>query len=341
VHYLPGQDGSATAFWHEAVELARVVPETWTRLGTCAAESAPEVHQALALARQVRARGITHLHAHFGNVATAVARLAGYFAGVPYSFTAHARDIFHEKVVPADLARKLADAKSVVTVSDYNLAFLERNYGAAAQTVRRIYNGLDMGRFGFAEAGERPPVIVSVGRLIDKKGFEDLIDACGLLRQRGRDFSCLIIGSGPLEEALKARIGRLGLEDAVRMLGSLPQEDVVRQVQAAAAFAAPCVVGPDGDRDGLPTVLLEAMALGTACVSTDVTGIPEILHDGETGLMVGQHDAVALADALERLLDDGALRRRLAQNARRLMEHQFDIHANAARMREVFAGAGQ
>jgi glycosyltransferase involved in cell wall biosynthesis len=341
VHYLPGQDGSATAFWHEAVELARHVPGIWTRLGTCINETASDVHQALALARRVRERGITHLHAHFGNVATAVARLAGYFAGVPYSFTAHARDIFHEKVVPADLARKLADAKAVVTVSDYNRAFLDRNYGAAAQTVRRIYNGLDMGRFGFAEAGERPPVIVSVGRLIDKKGFEDLIDACGLLRQRGRDFSCLIIGSGPLEEALKARIGRLGLEDAVRMLGSLPQEDVVRQLQGAAAFAAPCVVGPDGDRDGLPTVLLEAMALGTACVSTDVTGIPEILHDGETGLMVGQHDAVALADALERLLDDGALRRRLAQNARRLMEHQFDIHANAARMREVFAGAGQ
>jgi glycosyltransferase involved in cell wall biosynthesis len=341
VHYLPGLDGSAAAFWHEAVELARYVPEAWTRLGACAAESASDVHQALALARRVREHGITHLHAHFGNVATSVARLAGFFAGVPYSFTAHARDIFHEKVVPAELARKLADARAVVTVSDYNLAFLNRNYGAAAQTVRRIYNGLDLGRFGYAEAGERDPVIVSVGRLIDKKGFEDLIDACALLKQRGREFLCVIIGSGPLEEALKARIARLGLGREVRMVGSQPQEDVMREVQSAAAFAAPCVVSPDGDRDGLPTVLLEAMALGTPCVSTNVTGIPEILHDGETGLMVGQHDAAALAEALERLLGDAGLRRRLAQNARRLMETQFDIHSNAARMRDVFAAAAR
>jgi len=114
---------------------------------------------------------------------------------------------------------------------------------------------------------------------------------------------------------------------------------VMHLVQEAAVFAAPCIVGADGDRDGLPTVLLEAMALGTPCVSTDVTGIPEILHDGETGLMVPQHDAVALADALERLLADGALRARLARHARSLMEQQFDIHRNTARMREIFAAA--
>lgn len=109
-------------------------------------------------------------------------------------------------------------------------------------------------------------------------------------------------------------------------------------VQESAVFAAPCVVGPDGDRDGLPTVLLEAMALGTPCVSTDVTGIPEILRDGDTGLMVPQHDAGMLAEALERLLTDADLRKRLAANARRLMEQEFDIHRNAARIRTMFSG---
>jgi glycosyltransferase involved in cell wall biosynthesis len=197
---------------------------------------------------------------------------------------------------------------------------------------------LDLGRFGFFAPRGREPVIVSVGRLIDKKGFEDLIDACAILKQRGRAFRCAIVGSGPLEEALKARITRLGLDREIQMLGSLPQEDVVRQMRSAAAFAAPCVVSADGDRDGLPTVLLEAMALGTPCVSTDVTGIPEVLRDGNTGLMVGQHDAPALADALQRLLDSEPLRLRLAESARRLMETQFDIHANAARMREIFSG---
>lgn len=339
VLYLPHLEGTASAFWHEAVELARLIPQLWPRLGAAAASPASEVFQGLALARLARERGVTHLHAHFGNVATAVARLAGHFAALPYSFTAHARDIFHDKVVPAELERKLAEAQAVVTVSDYNLNFLNRNYGPAAQTVRRIYNGLDLSRFNYSVPTRRESLIVSVGRLIDKKGFEDLIDACALLKARGREFVCRIIGSGPLEEELKARILRLGMERDVQMLGSLPQEEVVRQMQAAAAFAAPCVVGPDGDRDGLPTVLLEAMALGTPCVSTDVTGIPEILRDEATGLMVGQHDATALAGALDRLLEDAPLRQRLADGARRLMETQFDIHENTARMRKLFGGA--
>jgi len=338
VSYVPGPEVSAADLWREMGEAAGELPDLGMALAPSVGEPVGDIYQALWLARRARQRGITHLHAHFGNVAASVARLAGRFAGVPYTFTAHARDIFHEKVVPEQLARKLADARAVVTVSDYNLAFLGRNYGAAAQGVRRIYNGLDLARFGFSAPRGREPVIVSVGRLIDKKGFEDLIDACAILKQRGRAFRCAIVGSGPLEEALKARIARLGLDGVVEMLGSLPQEDVVRQMRSAAAFAAPCVVSADGDRDGLPTVLLEAMALGTPCVSTDVTGIPEVLRDGNTGLMVGQHDAPALADALQRLLDSEPLRLRLAESARRLMETQFDIHANAARMREIFAG---
>ena len=339
VTYLPGVDGSAACLWKEVVETARHVPEIWSRLSQCTQEAAGDVHQALALARRVREHGITHLHAHFGNVATSVARLAGFFADVPYSFTAHARDIFHEKVVPSQLARKLGDAKAVVTVSDFNLTYLQRNYGAAAQRVRRIYNGLDMNRFGYAETADRAPLIVSVGRLVEKKGLSELIDACSLLKDRACTFRCLIVGSGPLEDVLRAQIARLGLVSEVELAGPRPQDEVMHLVQEAAVFAAPCIVGADGDRDGLPTVLLEAMALGTPCVSTDVTGIPEILHDGETGLMVPQHDAMALADALERLLADGALRARLARHARSLMEQQFDIHRNTARMREIFAAA--
>ncbi len=339
VTYLSGIDGSAAYFWKELVETARHVPEIWSRLSQCTQEAAGDVHQALALARRVREHGITHLHAHFGNVATSVARLAGFFADVPYSFTAHARDIFHEKVVPAQLARKLGDAKAVVTVSDFNLNYLQRNYGAVAQRVRRIYNGLDMSRFRYAEAADRAPLIISVGRLVEKKGFSELIDACSRLKVRGRAFRCMIVGSGPLEEALRAQIARLGLAGEVELAGARPQDEVMRLVQQAAVFAAPCIVGADGDRDGLPTVLLEAMALGTPCVSTDVTGIPEILHDDDTGLMVPQHDAAALADALERLLADAALRARFAGHARSLMEQQFDIHRNTARMREIFAAA--
>ncbi|HEX6828578.1 MAG TPA: glycosyltransferase [Burkholderiales bacterium] len=335
--YVPRLEADSGEWWPEIAAAAGRVPDLGEKLAAAADESAGDVYQALVVARLAAERGITHLHAHFGNVATTVARIASRLAGVPYTFTAHARDIFHEKVVPEKLARKLADAKAVITVSDFNLRHLRGTYGAAASGVRRVYNGLDLARFGYASPDRRPPTIISVGRLVEKKGFAPLLDACAILARRGRAFRCLIVGNGPLEDALREQIARLGLEGAVELAGPRPQEEVVRMVQESAVFAAPCVVSPDGDRDGLPTVLLEAMALGTPCVSTDVTGIPEILHDGDTGLMVPQHDARILADALERLLDDANLREKLAANARRLMESEFDIHRNAARIRAVFA----
>jgi glycosyltransferase involved in cell wall biosynthesis len=171
---------------------------------------------------------------------------------------------------------------------------------------------------------------------VEKKGFADLIDACAILANKGCDFHCEIIGTGELEDDLYAQIERLGLNDRVEMIGPRPQGEVIAHLQTAAVFAAPCVVGEDGNRDGLPTVLLEAMALGTPCIATDVTGIPEVLRDGETGLMVPQHDPARLADAIERLLNDRALGQRLATEARDLIEQSFDIHRNTAKLRALF-----
>src|SRR5262249_16325102 len=159
---------------------------------------------------------------------------------------------------------------------------------------------------------ERPPRIVAVGRLVEKKGFEDLVDACAILAERGRDFECRIVGTGELEAQLAARIAARGLAGRVVLVGPRPLDEVAREVQGAAALAAACVVGSDGNRDGLPTTLLEAMALGTPCVATDVTGIPEVVRDGETGILVPQHDPTALAAALAYLLDDPEARVRLA-----------------------------
>ena len=295
--------------------------------------------QALELARLVQARRITHLHAHFASVATTVARLASLLTGVPFSFTAHAKDIFHESVEPADVARKLSDASAVVTVSDYNLAFLRETYGTAADVVTRVYNGLDLRRFTYSSPAERPPVIAAVGRLVEKKGFADLVAAVALLVRDGRDLRVDLVGTGPLETALGEQVRARGLQDVVRMPGPLPQEQVRDVVSGAAVFAAPCVVGSDGNRDGLPTVLLEAMALGTPCVATPVTGIPEAVRDGDTGLLVPESDTVALAGALGRLLDDSALRVRLAERARALVEAEFDAARAAATLQRLFAGA--
>src|SRR5690606_15539308 len=184
---------------------------------------------------------------------------------------------------------------------------------------------------------ERPPVIVAVGRLVEKKGFADLVDAVALLAADGLEVRCDIIGDGAEREALARRIAERGVGDRVRLLGPLPQHQVVAHVAGAAAFAAPCVVASDGNRDGLPTVLLEAMALGTPIVSTDVTGIPEVLDDERTGLAVAQHDPHSLAAALARLVDDAPLRCRLAEAARARIEEDFDVARQAAALRrDVF-----
>ncbi|MGH3665647.1 MAG: glycosyltransferase family 4 protein, partial [Egibacteraceae bacterium] len=331
VTYLPGHRMKTAEVWAVLAEARLHLPRLAEHLDELLAADASDACAAVALAQAVVERGIVHLHAHFASSATTVTRLAARMAGISYSFTAHAKDIFHDSVDPADLRTKLADAAAAVTVSDYNLAHLRQTYGADAVHVRRIYNGLDLHRFGDqapdpgqrasgqptpeiegrpstgSVATERSPLIVAVGRLVEKKGFDVLIDACAQLAVRGRDFRCAVVGTGAEQAVLAKRIAERGVSDRVELLGPRPQGQVRQLVQSAAAFAAPCVVGDDGNRDGLPTVLLEAMALGTPCVSTDVTGIPEVVRHDDTGLQVAQHDAAGLADALERLLTDPAL----------------------------------
>ena len=337
VNYLSASGIKAEDFWTALEGAAVSSPGLWTALGEAGSEDARDIYQAALLAREARLKGITHLHAHFATASTTVARLAAKFAGIPYTFTAHAKDIFHESVCPEDFRRKLEDAAGVVTVSDYNLRYLRENYGPAAQRMRRVYNGLDLQRFTYKAPLHRLPKIVAVGRLVEKKGFADLIGACATLAASGRRFTCEIVGSGELEADLRRQIEQSGASGMVRLIGPRPQAAVVRLVQEAAAFVAPCVLGEDGNRDGLPTVLLEAMALGTPVVSTDVTGIPEVLRDGETGLLVPQRNPTALAGAISRLTGDSTLRIRLADRARRLIETGFDVHDNAAHLRKIFA----
>ncbi len=347
---LPEELASATlranSFWDALVQSATVVPNFWARLGSLQDEmaktkdAAQYLYQAAQLACQVHLKGLQHLHAAFASEAATVARLGARLAGIPFSFTARAKDIFHEKVKSEDLRRKFRDASGVVTISDYHLQYLRDTFGPLAAHVHRIYNGLDLQEFPYRSPQDRPPVIAAVGRLVEKKGFSDLVDACALLAGRGRSFTCRIYGSGPLKAPLRAQIERLGLRNRVELVGPHPQAEIIKAMQGAAVLAMPCIIGKDGDRDGLPNVIQEALALGTPVVTTDVTGIPEVVRDGETGLQVPQRDPAALANALERLLLDSALRVRLATGARRLIEAEFDIRRNTERRRAIFrAGA--
>ena len=333
VSYVPSSNLGAERLWTGLQETARELPATWDALADPAGADARDAAQALSLALEVRRRGVNHLHAHFASAAGRVARLAARIAEATYSVTAHAKDIFHESVDPAALRAVLDDATAVVTVSDFNVAHLREL--APAARIERVYNGLDLERYAYTDPGARPLRVLAVGRLIEKKGFGDLVDACARLAAAGRPVRCDIVGEGELRDVLAARIAAHGLERQVRLLGQLTQDEVRTAIAGSAVLAAPCVVAGDGNRDGLPTALLEAMALGTPCVSTPVTGIPEAIEHERTGLLVGQRAPAALAAALARLLEEPALRSRLAAAARARVEADFELGRNSAHLRAV------
>jgi glycosyltransferase involved in cell wall biosynthesis len=333
---LAGATLTAAHFWKAIAEGSAELPGLVGRLEEIPESAARDVYQGLQLARAVRRKNIHHLHSPFASDAATVARLASHFSGVPYSFTARAKDIFHEDVEPDDLSRKLRDAAGVVTVSDYHLNYLRQTYGTLADKVQRIYNGLNLEEYPFQTPLDRPPVVIAVGRLIEKKGFGDLIDACALLRERGRPFHCRIIGTGNLQAELTGQISRLGLTGQVQLIGPLRQTDVVKEMQNAAVLAVPCIIAKDGDRDGLPNVIQEALALGLPVVATDVTGIPEVIQNNRTGFLVPQRDPQVLAKAIEQLLQDPGLGVRLATEGRRLIEAEFNIRRNTQRRRDLF-----
>nr|MBA2276455.1 glycosyltransferase [Chloroflexia bacterium] len=239
--------------------------------------------QAGYIAPRLKAEGITHVHAHFASSATSVAHHLHQLAGTSYSFTAHAKDIYIDGVAEDVLKRKMHHARFVVTVSDYNQVHLATI--SDDTPVTRIYNGLDLDHFSPNGAHpDAPPLILAVGRLVEKKGFDDLIQACAILRDQGASFRCHIVGTGPEERKLRNLIATLDLDGMVSLPGPMPREELIRLYPRASVVAAPCVIGADGNRDGLPTVLIEAMALGVPVISTAVTGIPELVQHQRTGL---------------------------------------------------------
>ena len=184
------------------------------------------------------------------------------------------------------------------------------------------------------------PLILSVAQLTERKGLRHLVDACRLLVDRGRSFRCEIVGDGPLRAMLQQQVEALGIGEQVRLSGPLPYPEVVERYRHATAFVLPCIVAPDGDRDGIPNVILEAMAAAVPVVSTPVSGIPEVLRDGETGLVVPEGDARAVADAIERLIDDPPLGTQLGAAARAFVRSEFDLDRNIARLVDRFRSLG-
>lgn len=299
-----------------------------------------EFLQAGTIADQVLAAGtIDHLHGHFSHGATTITMLASSITGLPFSFTAHAKDIYLPELNPNGLLyTKLAAAAFVVTCTDANRQYLIQLCPDGAP-IHTIYHGLDLARFAppAETTATTLPMILSVGRFVEKKGFPYLIEACRLLKARGHAFHCRIIGQRDEQSELVRRLIEEGqLTDTVEIQGGVTQEELRHIYTAATIFALPCLIVDSGDRDGIPNVLAEAMATALPVVSTNISGIPEIVADGVNGLLVPEKDAVALADAIERLLLDPALRQRLGQAARTTITEVFDSWQTTVALRELF-----
>lgn len=316
-------DGVANADLRE--RFAAILPELATLPGD-------EVAQGVELAQAVLADGITHLHAHFATLAGRMAWIASRLTGVPYTLTTHAKDIYHDSVDPVWLRRLATDADRVIAISRFNDEHLATVLDGTGARVSLQYNALELDRFPFrAPAEPRDTLkVAAVGRLVPKKGFADLISAAAQLRDAGTPVDVTIAGDGDLTAELNAQIAAASLQESVRLIGPRTQSEIRDLIADADVFAAPCVPADDGNIDGLPTVVLESMAIGTPVIATAVTGLPEVIVDGDTGILLQPGDVDGLAAALRAFADGALPAQRMAANARALIEDQFDSRRQAA-----------
>jgi len=280
------------------------------------------------MAEDLLARQVQHLHAHFAWSGAAAADLLAALTGAPWSVTLHAKDIFSKQ---RNLQRKLADADLLVTVCRYNEDWMREHLGLA-RPVHQVVCGV--------EVPERPwqrqdgADLVAVGRLVPKKGFDTLVRAAALLKERHPLLSVDVIGDGPCRSELESQVRELGLEGTVRLLGARPHEESLARIAGAKVFVLPCRVAADGDRDSMPVVIKEAMVRDVPVVASDVVAVPEMLDDG-CGLMVPPDDAEALAEALDQLLSDPDHARELAKRAREKALDRFTLHGEVDKLRRL------
>jgi len=297
------------------------------------------VAEALYLLRRTRELEIDHVHVHFATDSAIVAMILAALGGPTFSVTAHAKDIYRSTVDAALLDRIVSRSAFTVTVCDANVRHMASRVSLSGmEQVRRLYNGIDLEAFR-NDGGRRDEAhVLSVGRLVEKKGFGVLVEALARLAASGVEFRATLVGEGEARSQIEAAIAHHGLGERVTLTGALDQDAVREHLRSATVLCLPCLVGEDGNRDALPTVLLEAQAAGVPIVSTPVTGIPEILDGGRAGILVPEQDPARTAEAVEELLANPARRAELSAAGHARAAELFDRRQAARTLSQWFRG---
>ncbi|MFQ5449581.1 MAG: glycosyltransferase family 4 protein [Nitrospinaceae bacterium] len=286
-----------------------------------------EFAQAGSLAAVVQFSGITHLHTHYANEPAGVAELVYHLTGIPFSISTHAKDIYLSS--KESLRRKMSRSRFIVTCTEFNKRYL-RSIATCKTPIVKVYHGLFTDKFkperndGNGGPPHEVPLILSVGRFRKKKGFPTLLQACRWLKDEGIDFRCKIVGFGPEKDSLDRWIETLSIGDKVQLEGKMVHEELIGLYRKADLFVLPCQVDEEGDRDGIPNVIMEAMAMEIPVISTTVSGIPELIDHEKTGILVPPKDPGALKSAMKHLLGQPTLRQNLGFAGRRRIVHYFD-----------------
>jgi glycosyltransferase involved in cell wall biosynthesis len=282
--------------------------------------------KAASLAKFFLSHGVGHIHSHFAWEHADILAYLHRLTGLPYSLTLHAADIFVDQ---ASLYRRTAGAAFVGTISKFNREWLTSRLGLPHNKIKVVHCGVDLEKLSPDPCPETwPPRVVSIGRMVPKKGFEVLLKALAMLCAKGVAFEADLVGDGPLRPELERLAGNLGLSEKVRFHGALAPKEAISRMKNGHVFALACRVGPDGDMDGIPVALMEAMALGRPVVSTCLSGIPELVAEG-CGLMAEPGDPGSLAEKLQLLLTNEELARDLAVRGQRRVERAFTLQAQA------------
>jgi glycosyltransferase involved in cell wall biosynthesis len=323
-------------FLYHNAQLALKIPRTYGAalktafrrfLRTHKSATLKHLFQAGYLVHHLLANGhVTHLHAHFAHSPASVAMFASQLSGLPFSFTAHAKDIYTSD--PRQLKEKLGLAKFVVTCTEHNRQYLANLFDNRPISIHHVYHGIDTDLFGGQSDCNSDPQtpfrVLTIARIIEKKGLPIVYKALKLIHDRGVRFQHTLIGDGDDRKQLLALIYELGLSSVTQWLGTLPHDRVLDYYRRADLFVLGCQVAANGDRDGIPNVFLESMAMGVPVVTTDISAIPELVENQKTGLLVPPGQPDQLADAMVRMLTDRDLRNRIIPAARQRVMQDFN-----------------